>query len=170
MENKFKKYYCIIDCYYRDKSKINFYDDDSETKNEYFFKNFQPINVCMIIQYLEFIIKDMYNKFNSTERIIKEIEDLKALIKTDKTINEEFLKYEWRGANLIDLLKGDYKYLKKVFIIEDKYVPDISYYINNYRYPSTDISYDFSLKELYFIFIDRGIDIILDNDYSKKKN
>ena len=166
MEDKFKTYYSLIDCYNKDISNYSYYED-SEPFEEILFKEFPPINTSIIMRYVTYIVNDICKELNSKEEAIKEIENLKKSINRGNDI-KNFQKYQWKNTTLIDLLIGDYNLLKNIFVIEDKYVPDINYFINNYKYPDDDISYNFSLKELCYKLIERGIIIAINNYYYKK--
>ena len=67
------------------------------------------------------------------------------------------------NINLIELIKGDYFYLKENFIINTEFVLGNESYINNFSYPGTFDKYPFTLKELYKALVERGIYIIIDN-------
>ena len=165
MEDTLKHYYTMIDIFnknYRD--HLN-YDDDSE--DEEFFKLFNPICCSILMRYLEPIIEDICIKFDSREKVEKEIEKIKYL--TESKGDNISTDYKFKDITLIDLLKGDYDFLKKKFILKYHLVPDINYYINNYTYPDTSVTYPFSLKLLYHKILLRAINNILDNYYMDKK-
>ena len=100
-------------------------------------------------------------KENDMEFVGKVIADI--ILNRD---NPEILNnYVWKNISLVELLRGDYNYLIEKFILNPKLVPNNESYINNYEFHELSIKYPFSLKELYKIFVDRGIDITIDNYY-----
>ena len=168
MEDKLKNYYSLIDLYRIDNDDIIYYNDN-DPDEEIFFKNMLPINICMIVIYLKPIINSICQKFNSEEKALKDTDDI---IKTIKSNSDEKIlnnNYKIGDISLIELLKGDYNFLKKYFIIEDRYVPDINNYVNNFTYPDTTITYPFSLKELYNMLIERGIKVFIHNYFLTNK-
>ena len=166
MTEKFENYYQLVDVFNNDMSKFKCFDESSPGE-EILFKSLTPIAIEILMRYLKPIINDICTELGSKEKVQKEIEEIKHLIsnKSDNKIKE----YKWKGVTIIDLLKGDYSFLKKKFILEHELVPSIDYYINDYKYPSIECSYPFSLKELYKVLIERGINILIDNYYSDNK-
>ena len=161
MDIKLKNYYSLIDLYKTDNDDIEYYNDN-DPDEEIFFKNMLPINICMIERYLEPIINYICKKFGSEEKALKETDDIIKRFKSnsgDINLNE----YKIGDISLIDFLRGDYNFLKKYFIIEDRYVPNINNYINNFTYPETDLTYPFSLKELFNMLVERGIKVFIHN-------
>ena len=165
MEDILKHYYTMIDIYNKNfRDNLN-YDDDSE--DEKFFKLFNPICCCILMRYLEPIIKDICIRFETKEKAEKEIEKIKNLVesKGDNLSTD----YKYKDITLIDLLKGEYNFLKNKFILKYQTVPDVNYYINNYTYPDAPITYPFSLKYMYHKILLRAINHIIDNYYNYKK-
>ena len=167
MNDKLKNYYSLIDVYEIDNKDAIFFDDDDPIE-EIFFKQMLPINTCLIVRYLEPIINDICKRVGSEEKAKKEINNLINLFKANS--DEKSLKeYKNEDITLLDCLKGDYNFLKKKFIIEDRYVPDINYFLNNYTYPETTLTYPFSIKELYNMIVERGLKILVHNFFVSNK-
>ena len=124
------------------------------------------------MRYLESIINDICIKFGSKEKASNEIEKIKNLAEFKG--NNITTDYKYKDITLIDLLRGDYNFLKNKFILKYQMVPDINYYINNYTYPDAPITYPFSLKLMYHKILLRaillnGIIIKIKNESKSKK-
>ena len=163
MHDKFKDYYSIIDVF--DLSKrddIHFHDDDELDESD-FFLFYSPFNMAVFMRYLQYIIYDMCDNMSSKENVQNELGSLYEGKNTGKD-------YKWKDISLLELMKGNYNYLKEKFVIKDYYVPDRSYFINNFCYPDMETVYPFSLKEFYFKLLKRGIDITINNYFFEKRN
>ena len=168
MEDSLKNYYTIIDIYKKNYNDLNYDDDDENIDvDETFFKELNPICCPILMRYLEPIIKNICIQFDSKEKVVKEIEKIKNLAESKEggisTDNKS------KDITLIDLLKGDYNFLKNKFILEYVRVPNINYYVNNYTYPDAPITYPFSLKALYHAIVQRAINNIIDDYYMDNK-
>ena len=170
MNEKLKTYYSMVDMY--DINKMNKVEylpyNESDTEEEEFFKDFFPINLDLLIRYLEHTIYDICKKFLDKEKVLNEIEKLKKEITNDLEINDTS-DYTWNDVSLKELLKGDYNYLKAKFLFKFKAVPDYNSFINYFCYPETELVYQFSIKELYSMVIERAINVVVNNYYSEKK-
>ena len=161
MEDKLSKYYFLIDTFDQsNKPDINI-NYDSIWDDETFFILFSPFNMAILINYLRTIIFEMCDKFITKENVRKEINTL-----YDDTNNSK--DYKYKNISLKKIIKGEYSYLREIFKLKEFQVPDNKHFINNYCYPTTDIVYPFSLKELYAKLLDRGINIIINNYYFEK--
>ena len=163
MEDKLSKYYFLIDTFDEsNKTDINInINYDSIWDDETFFILFSPFNIAILINYLRTIIFEMCDKFITKENVRKEINTL-----YDETNNSK--DYKYKNISLKKIIKGEYSYLREIFILKEFQVPDNEHFINNYCYPTTDIVYPFSLKELYAKLLDRGINITINNYYFEK--
>ena len=161
MEDKLSKYYFLIDTFDEsNKPDINI-NYDSIWDDETFFILFSPFNMAVLVNYLRTIIFEMCDKFITKENVRKEINTL-----YDETNNSK--DYKYKNISLKKIIKGEYSYLREIFILKEFQVPDNEHFINNYCYPTTDIVYPFSLKELYAKLLDRGINITINNYYFEK--
>ena len=161
MEDKLSKYYFLIDTFDEsNKPDINI-NYDSIWDDETFFILFSPFNMAVLVNYLRTIIFEMCDKFVTKENVRKEINTL-----YDETNNSK--DYKYKNISLKKIIKGEYSYLREIFILKEFQVPDNEHFINNYCYPTTDIVYPFSLKELYAKLLDRGINITINNYYFDK--
>ena len=161
MEDKLSKYYFLIDTFDQsNKPDINI-NYDSIWDDETFFILFSPFNMAVLVNYLRTIIFEMCDKFITKENVRKEINTL-----YDDTNNSK--DYKYKNISLKKIIKGEYSYLREIFKLKEFQVPDNKHFINNYCYPTTDIIYPFSLKELYAKLLDRGINIIINNYYFEK--
>lgn len=163
MEDKLSKYYFLIDTFDEsNKTDINInINYDSIWDDETFFILFSPFNMAVLVNYLRTIIFEMCDKFITKENVRKEINTL-----YDETNNSK--DYKYKNISLKKIIKGEYSYLREIFILKEFQVPDNEHFINNYCYPTTDIVYPFSLKELYAKLLDRGINITINNYYFEK--
>ena len=163
MEDKLSKYYFLIDTFDEsNKPDINInINYDSIWDDETFFILFSPFNMAVLVNYLRTIIFEMCDKFITKENVRKEINTL-----YDETNNSK--DYKYKNISLKKIIKGEYSYLREIFILKEFQVPDNEHFINNYCYPTTDIVYPFSLKELYAKLLDRGINITINNYYFEK--
>ena len=163
MEDKLSKYYFLIDTFDEsNKPDINInINYDSIWDDETFFILFSPFNMAILINYLRTIIFEMCDKFITKENVRKEINTL-----YDDTNNSK--DYKYKNISLKKIIKGEYSYLREIFILKEFQVPDNEHFINNYCYPTTDIAYPFSSKELYAKLLDRGINITINNYYFEK--
>ena len=105
----------------------------------------------------------MYIDLGSKEKVEKAIE----MIKNEKVRNIK--TYSWNDISIEDLFDADINLLKKIFILRRDLVPDESSFINNYSRPDFDFKWNFSLKEIYFYFLQRGIEICIENYSNHKK-
>ena len=117
--------------------------------------------MAVLVNYLRTIIFDMCDKFKSKEKVREEINTLYNEVNDTKD-------FKWQNISLKKIIKGEYSYLREIFILKEFQVPDNEHFINNYCYPTTDIVYPFSLKELYAKLLDRGINITINNYYFEK--
>ena len=161
MEDKLNKYYILIDIFNKiNKPEIDI-DYDSIWDDETFFKLFSPFNMAVLVNYLKTIIYDMCDKFITKEKVREEISTL-----YNEENNSKDFKY--KNISLKKIIKGEFSYLREIFILKEYEVPDNEHFINNYCYPTTDVVYPFSLKELYTKLLERGIDITINNYYWEK--
>lgn len=161
MEDKLSKYYFLIDTFDEsNKPDINI-NYDSIWDDETFFILFSPFNMAVLVNYLRTLIFEICDKFKTKENVRKEINTL-----YDDTNNSK--DYKYKNISLKKIIKGEYSYLREIFILKEFQVPDNEHFINNYCYPTTDIVYPFSLKELYAKLLDRGINITINNYYFEK--
>ena len=163
MNDKFKDYYSIIDVFDLSKrDNISFHDVDELDESD-FFLFYSPFNMEIFMRYLQYIIYDMCDNMSSKENVQNELESLLDGKNTGKD-------YKWKDISLLELIKGNYNYLIEKFVLKDYYVPDRSYFINNFCYPDMETVYPFSLKEFYFKLLKRGIDITINNYFFEKRN
>lgn len=177
-DKKFERYYFLINCYSDEIiSKINdlsdgkgkdVYDDDEiESGDIAFFRYDSPIDIRILMKYLRFIIMQMYLDLGSRENVEKAVEE----IKNGKINNEK--KYKWKDIYLEDLFNADFYYLKKIFILKNDrndLIPDENSFLIKYSRPDYDYTWPFSLKELYYYFLTKGIEIFINNFDNNKKN
>ena len=161
MEDKLSKYYFLIDTFDESNEPDININDDSIWDDETFFILFSPFNMAVLVNYLRTLIFEMCDKFITKENVRKEINTL-----YDDTNNSK--DYKYKNISLKKIIKGEYSYLREIFILKEFQVPDNEHFINNYCYPTTDIVYPFSLKELYAKLLDRGINITINNYYFEK--
>ena len=107
---KFEKYNCLIDCYSKDKFKY-LYIDEEEPDDYAFFSLDRPIEISVLMKYLDFIIEQMYLDLGSKEKVEKAIER----IKNEKVRNIK--TYSWNDISIEDLFDADINLLKKIFIL-----------------------------------------------------
>ena len=107
-------------------------------------------------------------KIIDKDKVLNEIEKLKKTISIDSKINDT-IDYTWNDVSLKELLKGDYNYLREKYVLKFKDVPDYNSFINNFCYPTAELVYPFSIKELYRMVIERAINVAVNNYYYKKK-
>lgn len=165
MEEKFKNYFPLID-YYNFEQKIEIYSE-SDTEEEEIFKYYFPMNIIILMRYLQNIIDIICEKLIEKEKVQQEIEKLKTMAKLSD--GNKISSYKWKDIDLFDLLKGDFYYLKEKFILKKDDVPDYKAYINNFSFPNSDYVFPFSLKEIYHALLERAIDVTISNHYSKFK-
>ena len=165
MDDKLKIYFPLVDIYKMNTNSFS-YVDESDPVEVKFFKEFTPFFMDMLMKYLENIIYLICKNLKEKQKVIKEIEYIKTLVNTSQSNTFNFTKYMWKNINLIELIKGDYFYLKKNFIINTEFVPDNESYINDFSYPGTIDKYPFTLKDLYRALVERGIYVTIDNYYS----
>ena len=165
MEDKLKTYFSLVDGYSLDKPKNFSYIDESEPEEISLFKQFCPIKIAVLMRDIKYIIEEMCKKFQVKEKVLEEIKNLKNNID-----NTNLSSYKWRDIDIKDLLKGDYKYLVDKVILDDDLVPDVNCYINKYDYLFETYIFPFSLKELYFLLLERGINIIINNYFYDLKS
>ena len=162
MSDKLNIYFPIIDAY---RMSNDFSDNVYESDEVELLSLFCPFYLSMLMKYLDNIIEPIWKNSSSKEKVNEKIEYLKSLLDS-KEINPEILNnYMWKNISLVELLRGDYNFLIEKFILNPELVPNNESYINNYEFHELSIKYPFSLKELYKIFVDRGIDITIDNYY-----
>ena len=177
-DKKFERYNFLINCYSdeiinkindlsNEKDKNVYDDDEIESGDIAFFRYDSPIDIRILMKYLRFIIKQMYLDLGSRENVEKAVEEIKnGKIKDGK-------KYKWKDIYLEDLFHSDFYYLKKVFILKNDrndLIPDENSFINKYSRPDYNYTWPFSLKELYYFFLIKGIDIFINNfDNNEKK-
>jgi len=159
---KFEKYNCLIDCYSKDKSKY-LYNVEEQPEDYALFSLERPIEISVLMKYLDFIIEQMYIDLGSKEKVEKAIER----IKNEKARNIK--TYSWNDISIEDLFNADIDLLKKIFVLRRDLVHDENSFINNYSRPDFDFKWNFSLKEIYFYFLQRGIEICIDNYSNHKK-
>ena len=163
MEDKFSNYYILIDIYDETKEHDIPMNSEPHLSDENFFKWYSPFNMSIFFNYLRTIIFDMCDKFKSKEKVREEIKSLY----NEKNNSED---YKWKNISLKEMIKGEYSYLREIFILKEFKVPDNDHFINNYCYPMSDAAFPFSLKELYTKFLERGINIAINNYYCKKSS
>ena len=162
MNDKFKDYYSIIDVFDLSKrDNISFHDVDELDESD-FFLFYSPFNMAVFMRYLQYIIYNICDTMSTKENVQNELGSLLDGKNTGKD-------YKWKDISLLELIKGNYNYLIEKFVLKDYYVPDRSYFINNFCYPDMETVYPFSLKEFYFKLLERGIDITINNYYFEKK-
>ena len=167
MEDKYEKYYGLVDIYNPFYEMPNS-DEDTSDKDEV-LREFFPISFGLVNHDVEPIINEICKKFQSKEKVEKEIENLRNT--PENSIINNMKKCGCRNISLIDLLNADYNYLKNNFYIRHiEFVPNENYFINNYSFPmDPDFKYDFSLKELFDILLMRLIHILINNYFNKIK-
>ena len=159
---KFEKYNCLIDCYSKDKFK-HLYFDEEEPDDYALFSLDSPIEISVLMKYLDFIIEQMYMDLGSKEKVEQAIERIKnKKVRNIKT-------YSWNDISIEDLFDADINLLKKIFILRRDLVSDERSFINNYSRPDFDFEWNFSLKEIYFYFLRRGIEITIKIFSNSKK-
>ena len=161
MEDKLSKYYILIDIFNESNKPEIDIEYDSIWDDETFFKLFSPFNMAVLMNYLRKIIFEMCDKFVEKEKVREEIEALYNEANDSKD-------FKYNKISLKKIIKGEYSYLREIFVLKEFQVPDNEHFVNNYCYPSTDAVYPFSLKELYTKFIERGINITINNYYWEK--
>ena len=157
-ENILDRYFCIIDGSNFDK------EDELEPDDIAILRLERPIEIGLLIKYLRFIIKQMYEDLGSKEKVEEAVDK----IKSEKIVKEK--KYKWKDIYLEDLMNADFNYLKEKFLLKNDLVPDENAFINQYRRPEFDLYWPFTLKELYFYFLQKEIEIMIDNFSNYKKN
>ena len=115
------------------------------------------------MKYLWFIIRQIYKDLGSKEKVEKAIEKIK------NERNKNIKTYNWNDVYIEDLFTADVNFLKKIFILRRDLVSDERSFINNYSRPDFDFEWNFSLKEIYFYFLRRGIEITIKIFSNSKK-
>ena len=156
MNDKLSTYYSLVNGFALDKPKDFCYIDESEKEEINIFKEFCPISISILMRDIKYIVNDMCEKLISKEEVIKTIDNIKKS-------KEATSAYKWKDVDLKELLNGDYQYLIDKFIFKIALIPNINFFVNNYKYPLDPVFYDFSLKELYHKLLDRGIQITINN-------
>ena len=166
----FEKYYSLIECYseaFRDKLdniKEDDEDDEDESPDIAFFIYDSPIDIRVLMKYLDNIIEQMYKNLGTKENVVEAVEKIK-----NRTI-EDKKQFKWKDIYLEDLFTADYYYLKNNFILRYDLVPDEKSFTNKYSRDECDFIWPFSLKELFYFFLQKGIEIFIDNySYLQKK-
>ena len=161
-DKKFERYYFLISSYsisatnnQNSKEKRGEEGDDDESFDTEIFLYDSPMEIRVLMKYLRFIVKQMYQALGTKKNVEEAIEEIKS-----EKIKEK--KYNWKDIYLEDLFNADFYYLKKYFILNDL-VPDEKTFINNYSRTDYNLTYPFSLKELYHFFLRKGIEILIDN-------
>ena len=153
MVDKFKPYYIFVDHYILDKNITKIYEEESEPLKVSFFKDFNN-NMCKNL-----ILKN---------KVEEEIEKVKYNI--NNNINSCTI-WKWKDITLVDLIKGELDFLKKNFIITNEMPIDKNSFINNnFIHPLNCEAYPFSLKELYYMLLYRGIFVSINNYYYLNNN
>ena len=106
---------------------------------------------------IKYVVEEICKKLQKKEKILEEIKKLK------NNLENNLSTYKWRDIDIKDLLKGDYKYLVEKLILKYDLVPDVNCYINKCDYLIENYVFPFSLKELYFLLLERGINIFINN-------
>ena len=158
-DKKFEKYDCLITCYSQDEFK---YDED-KPEDFALFALECPIEISILMKYLWFIIRQIYKDLGSKEKVEKAIEKIK------NERNKNIKTYNWNDVYIGDLFTADVNFLKKIFILRRDLVSDERSFINNYSRPDFDFEWNFSLKEIYFYFLRRGIEITIKIFSNSKK-
>ena len=158
-DKKFEKYDCLITCYSQDVFK---YDED-KPEDFALFALECPIEISILMKYLWFIIRQIYKDLGSKEKVEKAIEKIK------NERNKNIKTYNWNDVYIEDLFTADVNFLKKIFILRRDLVSDERSFINNYSRPDFDFEWNFSLKEIYFYFLRRGIEITIKIFSNSKK-
>lgn len=162
MEDKLSKYFILIDIFDKINKPDIAYDSDSDSDDDWFFIHFSPFNMAVLVNYLRIIIFYMCDKFATKEKVRKEITTLYNEANDSKD-------FKWQNISLKKIIKGEYSYLREIFILKEIEVPDNEHFINNYCYPNTDVVFPFSLKELYIKLLERGINITINNYFFERK-
>ena len=101
-------------------------------------------------------------------KVEEEIEKVKYNI--NNNINSCTI-WKWKDITLVDLIKGELDFLKKNFIITNEMPIDKNSFINNnFIHPLNCEAYPFSLKELYYMLLYRGIFVSINNYYYLNNN
>ena len=161
MNDKFKDYYSIIDVFDLSKRDDIHFHGENELDDSDFFLFYSPFNMEVFMRYLQYIIYDMCDNMSSKENVQNELGSLLDGKNTGKD-------YKWKDISLLELIKGNYNYLIEKFVLKDYYVPNKDYFMNKFCYPDMETVYPFSLREFYFILLERGIDITINNYFLKK--
>ena len=164
MEDRLKTYYSLVDGYSLNKPENFDYIDESEPEEINLFKHFCPIKISVLMRDIEFVIEEMCKKLKIKEKVLEEIKNLK------NDVDNNLSTYKWRDIDIKDLLKGDYKYLVDKVILKYDLVPNVNCYINKYDNLIKGYTYPFSLKELYFLLLERGINIMVNNYFEDPKS
>ena len=162
MKDKFKNYFPLID-YFNFEQKADVFSEN-DTEEEEIFKYFFPMNITLLMRYLQNTIDIICEKFVEKEKISQEIEKLKTIAKSSE--ENKMSEYKWKDIDLVELLKGDYNYLKEKFVLKVDYIPDNKSYINNFSFPISEHVFPFSIKEIYHALLERAIDVTISNYYS----
>ena len=98
----------------------------------------------------------------------EKVEEAIERIKSEKTSKEK--KFKWKDIYLEDLMNADFNYLKEKHLLKNDLVPDENTFLNKYSIPEFNFVCPFTFKEIYFYFLQKGIEIWIDNysNYKKK--
>jgi hypothetical protein len=168
MVDKFKPYYIFVDHYILDKNITKIYEEESEPLKVSFFKDFNPFNMAILMRYIKNIVNNMCKNLILKNKVEEEIEKVKYNI--NNNINSCTI-WKWKDITLVDLIKGELDFLKKNFIITNEMPIDKNSFINNnFIHPLNCEAYPFSLKELYYMLLYRGIFVSINNYYYLNNN
>ena len=127
MDDKFAIYYTIVDIFDLEKKNDITYHDFEDFDDADYLKFFVPFDMSILMRYLEYILYKICDNKKEKEKVLMEIKTL-----YEENINSK--DYKWKDISLSELMKGEFNYLKEKFIVRKNYIPDISYFINNYSY------------------------------------
>ena len=64
----------------------------------------------------------MCKKLIDKEKVVLEIEKLKKFFKIMR--RKKTNNYNWKNIDLVELIKGEYKYLNEIFVLITEEIPD----------------------------------------------
>ena len=157
--DKFKNYYYLIDVFNYDNNYSEPSKEIIESDLFVYFETVNPLYLDVLMSYLHMIIKKICAE--------NKREEIKTLVEEIKNFPEKFNgKYDYKDISLSKLFKGDYQFLKNIFVINWNIILNEKSFLEKFICDEDpNLSYSFSIKEFYDAILPRAIDITINNYY-----
>lgn len=157
--DKFKNYYYLIDVFNYDNNYSEPSKEIIESDLFVYFETVNPLYLDVLMNYLHMIIKKICAE--------NKREEIKTLVEEIKNFPEKFNgKYDYKDISLSKLFKGDYQFLKNIFVINWNIILNEKSFLEKFICDEDpNLSYSFSIKEFYDAILPRAIDITINNYY-----